>query len=66
MSLQLIIVYIIVACAVGAVIRYAYRQVRGKNSGCNCGECARSNACPKSGGECHCSASTHNRVTAAK
>ena len=52
--MQLIIVYIIIACAVGAIVRYAYRQLSGRSSGCNCGNCAQKHCCPKHGGECHC------------
>ena len=54
MIMQLIIVYIIIACAVGAIVRYAYRQISGRSSGCNCGNCAQKHCCPKHGGECHC------------
>jgi len=54
LTMQLIIVYIIIACAVGAIVRYAYRQVRGKSSGCNCSSCAQKHCCSNHGGECHC------------
>ena len=48
MDIQMMLVYAIIACAVGAIVRYVYRQATGKQPGCNCG------SCPKSGGECHC------------
>ena len=46
--MQEIIVYIILAIVAVVLIRYIYRQVTGKNRGCNCG------SCPMNGGECHC------------
>ena len=46
--MQEIIVYIILAIVAVVLIRYIYRQVIGKNRGCNCG------SCPMNGGECHC------------
>ena len=49
MNIQDIIVYIILLVVAGVIVRYVYRQVTGKNNGCNC------SSCPKNpGGECHC------------
>lgn len=48
MNMQEVAVYVIIACAVFAIGRYVYRQIVGKNNGCNCG------SCPKNGGKCHC------------
>ncbi|MBQ7142599.1 MAG: FeoB-associated Cys-rich membrane protein [Bacteroidaceae bacterium] len=54
MNIQLIIVYIVLVCVAFFLIRYIYRQVTSKNSGCNCGSC--SHCCPRTGEkECHCS-----------
>ena len=51
--MQEILVYIILAVTAFFVIRYIYRQVTGKNNGCNCGSCPHS--CPHTGeAECHC------------
>lgn len=61
MDIQEIIVYLIIALAVGAIIRYTYRQLTGKNSSCNCGSCPHS--CPHTGNkECHC----HDTSTTSK
>ena len=61
MELQEIIVYLILAIAAGAIVRYTYRQVTGKNRSCNCGSCPHS--CPRTGStECHC----HDASTASK
>ncbi|MBQ8709143.1 MAG: FeoB-associated Cys-rich membrane protein [Bacteroidaceae bacterium] len=52
--MQEIIVYIILAIVAVVLIRYIYRQVTGKNRGCNCGSCP--HCCPRTGEkECHCS-----------
>ena len=48
MDIQDIIVYVIIACVFAVIIRYVYRQLTGKNKGCNC------DSCPKHGGDCHC------------
>ncbi|MBR6973531.1 MAG: FeoB-associated Cys-rich membrane protein [Bacteroidaceae bacterium] len=48
MDLQNIIVYLILACTAVVIILHIYRQMRGKNRGCNCG------SCPMHDGECHC------------
>ena len=62
--MQEIIVYIILAIVAVVLIRYIYRQVTGKNRGCNCGSCPmnggechcheKCGSCPMNGGECHC------------
>ncbi|MBQ6965055.1 MAG: FeoB-associated Cys-rich membrane protein [Bacteroidaceae bacterium] len=48
MELQDLLVYLIIACAVFAIVRYVYRQFTGKSGGCSC------DSCPMHGGECHC------------
>ncbi len=49
MNIQDIIVYLILIVVAGVIVRYVYRQVTGKGSGCNC------SSCPKHPGkECHC------------
>ena len=53
MDIQEIIVYLIIAVAVGFIIRYIYRQLTSKGPSCNCGSCPHS--CPHTGHkECHC------------
>ena len=44
--MQQIIVILIIALALLFAVRHYYRQLTGRNGGCNC--------CPHSGGQCHC------------
>ena len=41
MDVQDLVVYVIIGCTLFFVVRYVYRQVRGKGKGCGCGSCPR-------------------------